>query len=66
MPWCDDCSRFYNPPTLGKGGECPTCGRVIGEVPKAPWHFKILVGAATVYMSWRLVQGIGWVIHHMA
>ncbi|HTV12588.1 MAG TPA: hypothetical protein VME20_12095 [Acidimicrobiales bacterium] len=29
MPWCDDCSRFWNPPELPKGGLCPTCGRVL-------------------------------------
>ena len=29
VPWCDDCSKFWNPPSMGPGGECPTCGKVL-------------------------------------
>ena len=50
---------------MGKGGECPVCGKVIASPAKSPWHFKVLVGAATVYLGWRLVQGIGWVAHYL-
>ena len=60
MPWCEDCARFYNPTSMGEGGECPTCGRVIGDAPRAPWHFKLLLAATVVYLGWRVVQGIGW------
>jgi hypothetical protein len=35
MPWCETCSRFYNPNTLGPDGSCPECGRVVAE-PKDP------------------------------
>ena len=31
----------------------------------APWHFKVLVGGVSVYLAYRLVQGIGWVAHHV-
>lgn len=30
MPWCDDCSKFWNPPELATGGACPTCGAHLG------------------------------------
>ena len=30
MPWCDDCSKFWNAPELGAGQTCPSCGRVLG------------------------------------
>lgn len=66
MPWCEDCARFFNPTSMGKKGECPSCGRVIGSAPKAPWHFKLLVGAASVYLGWRAVQGVAWLVRHMA
>jgi hypothetical protein len=33
MPWCETCSRFYNPNSLGPDGSCPTCGRVVAEPP---------------------------------
>lgn len=64
MPWCDDCSRFWNPNTLTVRGECPTCGRRIAEPKapeelKAPWHFKLLVVSAAVYIAWRLLQLVG-------
>ena len=29
MPWCDDCSRFWNPPDMSEGGNCPKCGRFL-------------------------------------
>ena len=27
MPWCDDCSKFWNPNSMPADGTCPTCGR---------------------------------------
>ena len=44
-------------------GECPTCQRVI-SLPqnKAPWHFKLLIVAVCLYLGWRLIQGIAWVV----
>jgi hypothetical protein len=72
MPWCDTCSRFYNPNSLPATGDCPTCGRTLApargdgspaRAEKAPWHLKLLVGAAAVYLGWRLVQGVEWVLH---
>jgi hypothetical protein len=27
-----------------------------------PWHFKLLVLATVVYLGWRLVQMIGWLV----
>jgi hypothetical protein len=30
--------------------------------PKAPWHFWLLVGALSIYLGWRLIQGIEWVV----
>ena len=32
MPWCDDCSKFWNAPELGVGRTCPSCGRVLAPV----------------------------------
>lgn len=65
MPWCEDCERFHNPPALGEKGECPGCGRVISRPPRAPWHFKALLGAAGFYLAWRAVQGVGWVVERL-
>jgi predicted RNA-binding Zn-ribbon protein involved in translation (DUF1610 family) len=70
MPWCETCSRFLNPNTLEADGTCPTCGRQVAEPAgeqaarrqRAPWHFKLLVLATVVYLGWRLVQLIEWVV----
>ena len=65
VPWCEDCSRFYNPNTLTDEGECPDGHRVADPIevepdPKIPWHFWLLVIALVVYLGWRLIQAITW------
>ena len=65
MPWCESCEKYWNPPSMPPGGDCPTCGRAIATPQRAPWHFKLLLAATTVYLGWRLVQGIAWLTHHV-
>jgi hypothetical protein len=63
MPWCEDCSRYWNPTSMKPDGSCPTCGRVIAEpTGGAPWHFKLLVVALIAYLGFRAVQGVEWVV----
>lgn len=62
MPWCETCNRFWNPPSMGSGGECPSCGRVISEPPATPWHFKLLLLAVALYLGFRAVQGVDWLV----
>lgn len=64
MPWCESCSRFWNPNTLATDGGCPSCGDVIAEAEdyRAPWHFKLMVVATVVYLGWRAVEMVGWVL----
>lgn len=54
----------------------PTARRVdrhsLSEVPSEmgpdwidttiPWHFWVMVAALVVYLGWRLVQGIAWLL----
>jgi len=68
MPWCEGCSRFYNPNSMAPDGTCATCGAFIAEPPEGgeqaahvPWHFWILVLALALYLGWRLVQGLAWI-----
>ena len=30
--------------------------------PKIPWHFWLLIIAVSIYLGWRLIQGIGWLV----
>ena len=77
MPWCDTCAKFWNPPSL-RDGVCPTCGAVLEQPapppavgaptedhPKAPWHFKLLLVALVVYLSYRAYQGVFWLSQHV-
>lgn len=64
MPWCDACARYLAPNALTASGECPACGRPVAEASevepvKAPWHFKLLVFLAVVYLVWRFAQLAG-------
>ena len=67
MPWCETCNRFWNPPSMGEGGQCPSCGRVIATAQdlKTPWHFKLLVVATVLYLGFRAYQGVAWLVQHV-
>lgn len=75
MPWCETCDRFYNPNTLLADGTCPTCGRAVAQQAStadderngggAPWHFKVLLVVTAVYLGYRLLQGLFWMVHHL-
>ncbi len=62
MPWCEECAKYMAPSAMNEDGTCPTCGTEIEEPPpqaedeKTPWHFKLLVAAAILYMVWRIVD----------
>lgn len=69
VPWCETCDRFYNANSLAPDGTCMSCGRFIAEVEepdedgaKAPWHFWVLVAALVLYLGWRLIEVIIWLI----
>ena len=72
MPWCDDCAKFWNPPSVGAGGACPSCGAALQgggagqeaqeELPEVPWHFKLLVLATVLYLALRAYQGVAWLL----
>lgn len=36
------------------------------RVPPAPWSFKIMVALAVIYLAWRLIQGVVWVIERIS
>ncbi len=68
MPWCDQCSRFFSSGEAAAAAECPSCGRVVEPVehePGAPWHFKLLLVATVLYLGYRAVQGLAWLVHRV-
>ncbi len=55
------------PADRGPGTEAPAAsGRVdvAGDEPptKVPWHFWLLVVALVLYLGWRLVQAVAWIV----
>ena len=66
MPWCEDCSRFWNDQSLAEGGHCPTCGRGLAVATKrVPWHFKLMLIAFAIYMVYRIYWLVEWLPKHV-
>jgi DNA-directed RNA polymerase subunit RPC12/RpoP len=66
VPWCDDCSKFWNDQNLDADRKCPTCGRVLVAPRKGvPWHFKLMLLALAVYMVYRIYWLIEWLPKHI-
>jgi hypothetical protein len=36
------------------------------EFPPVPLHMKILGASVVIYLGWRLIQGIDWVIRQFS
>jgi hypothetical protein len=77
VPWCEECAKFWNPGSLSSDGTCPTCGRDVdtpaptdptaGMGPddvdtSIPWHFWVMLVALAIYLGWRVIQGIAWLL----
>ena len=65
MPWCESCREYRADDDLDPDGGCPECHEPVGEPRHTPWHFKLLVVTVVLYLGWRGVQGISWVVHHL-
>jgi len=65
-----DPGRARAPGAVADAGAAGTGGAVVARDPDAadapleplPWHFKLLVGAIALYLGWRAVQGVEWVV----
>lgn len=33
---------------------------------RAPWSFRLVVALTALYLLWRLVQGVMWVVHRLS
>ncbi len=42
----------------------PGPGETEGELPQTPWHFKLMLVALGIYLTWRGVQGVSWLFSH--
>lgn len=79
MPFCETCDRHRTPTSMAPDGSCPTCGQVLPPVEpapdrltepddagqRAPWHFKVLLFGLGIYLTWRGVQGVEWLVQRI-
>ncbi|MEM9609551.1 MAG: hypothetical protein AAGA99_19155 [Actinomycetota bacterium] len=75
MPFCEDCDRYLTPTSMEADGTCPTCHRPVKieglaaseqdepAATKIPWHFWVLLTAAVVYLGWRGIEGVVWLVN---
>ena len=56
--WCEACGAWR------EELECPTCGQDLADAqdPPVPWHLKLLVVATVLYLGWRAVEAIVWLV----
>lgn len=56
---------------MHEDGTCPQCGATLVNPAgidvrpsdaETPWHFKLLVLAVVVYLGWRFIQILGWIV----
>jgi hypothetical protein len=62
---CPTCGRTLAPGAITT--KARRADEVTGVEPeadeyKAPWHFKLMVALAAIYLTWRFIQLISWVI----
>ena len=72
LPLAFDGPRGRHLPEVREHGRCGGAGRGRSGGPRAekdeeplppiPWHLKLLAVALVVYLSYRLYQGIVWVL----
>ena len=67
MPWCEDCSKFWNKDAMAADGTCPTCGKALGSAKndKVPWYFKVMLAGFGVYMVYRIWWLYEWLPKHI-
>lgn len=58
-------SRVAVPESPAVPGGAAAGGAEGEDLGPLPWHLKILGGATVVYLGWRLVQGIAWVVNRV-
>jgi hypothetical protein len=76
VAWCVHCNKFLTPPSVTPEGNCPRCGAPVERglipgmtrsadepEPRVPWHLKLLGSATALYLGYRALQLIDWLLH---
>jgi hypothetical protein len=73
VPWCTDCDRWLAPPSVRADGTCPRCGTAVEPgkahgveaLPPIPLSLKLLAAAVSIYLGFRGLQGVAWLVDHL-
>lgn len=60
-----DCPEGHHVADPDEGLPLPQSGAAPREEepdPKVPWHFWVLLVSAVIYLAWRAVEGIVWLV----
>ena len=72
---CPSCGRVVDPgsaraatpttatPTIGTASTETSTGD--DQPEPLPWHFKLLLVALAIYLAYRTLQGVEWLIAHL-
>ena len=59
---CPFCQQVVDYRRHRKHEEAASRGEELEEVAAMPWHLKLLLAGAAVYLGWRAFQGIEWLV----
>ena len=67
MPYCEPCDKYLAPSAATRDGSCPDCGEGVEATTqvrssKIPWHFWVVLAAASGYVGWRAIEGVIWLV----
>lgn len=67
MPYCEPCEKYLAPSAANPDGSCPTCGDAVESTTavrtsKIPWHFWLVLIAASGYVGFRAIEGMIWLV----
>ena len=59
---CPSCGRVVDPGHAHTVEAKPTDADDDEDLPPIPWHLWLLAGALAVYLGYRAMQGIEWLV----
>lgn len=59
---CPSCGREIQPPSTISPSAPGTTSTVADDEVKAPWHFWLMIAGVVIYLGWRLIEGIVWLV----
>lgn len=59
---CPEGHHVADPDEAPRLVQSGVAGREEEPEPKVPWHFWLLIAATVLYLGWRAIEGIDWLL----